>query len=252
MITGKKLESHLEASALIHMIKDETFDFIHDRLEIGDDISELDVQEFMLNRMHAEGLTSDGMKPIVAITKNAAEPHHEAKHDLLTRGELILIDIWARKDTSTEEIYADITWMGYAGNKEELPKEYSNLFELLVNARKAALNTLQKKGVRAWEVDKATRAVIQEAGHGQAFLHRTGHPIDTAVHGKGYTIDSCIQKKDEHVFGTGDLFSIEPGIYYPGKIGLRSEIDVLLHFVPGEESKLVVTGPEQKEIHCLF
>ncbi len=253
MIRGPQLESHFEAGALLHMLKDEAFDYIRDALLAHTIITERDVQRFLLERMHAEGLTMDGMQPIVAITKNAAEPHHEATHDEIRKGELVLIDIWARKADFEENIYADITWMAYTGTTHELPKEYAELFSLLVQAREAALHALQKKGARAWEVDAACRAVLEKAGHGDAFIHRTGHPIDTAVHGKGYSIDS-VRKKEEHVFSAGDLFSIEPGIYYPEKIGLRSEIDVAL-LLSGEEkekTQLMVTGPVHLTITCLF
>ncbi|MGZ5024845.1 MAG: M24 family metallopeptidase, partial [Chthoniobacterales bacterium] len=93
------------------------------------------------------------------------------------------------------------------------------------------------------EVDDACRAVVEKAGYGQYFIHRTGHSIGEEVHGNGVNIDN-FETRDSRRITPGVCFSIEPGIYLKGKFGVRSEIDVYVR-----EKDIDVTGqPIQTEI----
>jgi Xaa-Pro dipeptidase len=117
------------------------------------------------------------------------------------------------------------------------------------DARDAAIALVQervKRGapVRGAEVDDASRSVLESRGFGRYFTHRTGHSIDPRdLHGSGPHIDN-LESRDERLLIPGVAFSIEPGVYVPGEIGMRSEVNVYL--VPGEA---VVTPTEyQREL----
>ena len=104
------------------------------------------------------------------------------------------------------------------------------------------------KEVRGYEVDAAARKVIEKAGYGIYFIHRTGHSITTDLHGSGAHMDN-FETKDERLLLPSTSFSIEPGIYLPGKFGIRSEIDVFIT----KEGKVTQTGKEkQKEIIAIL
>ena len=94
-----------------------------------------------------------------------------------------------------------------------------------------------------YEVDDACRRVVQQAGYGELFVHRTGHSIGQEVHGNGVNIDN-LETKDERRLIPGICFSIEPGIYMPGKMAVRTEINVFI--TPSH--KVVVAGEEQQDL----
>ncbi len=96
---------------------------------------------------------------------------------------------------------------------------------------------------RGWEVDDACRRVIREAGYEQQFLHRTGHFIGEEVHGNGANIDG-LETRDDRRLIPRTCFSIEPGIYLPGRFGIRSELDVYI----SDHEAIVFGQPFQTEI----
>ncbi|HUH13748.1 MAG TPA: M24 family metallopeptidase, partial [Longimicrobiales bacterium] len=101
--------------------------------------------------------------------------------------------------------------------------------------------------VQGYEVDDIVRGVIRERGWGNAFIHRTGHSIDTETHGMGPNIDNLETHETRRLIpGVG--FSIEPGIYLAGEIGLRTEIDVFM----GPDGPEVTTPSPQHEIRALL
>ena len=79
--------------------------------------------------------------------------------------------------------------------------------------------------MRGFEVDDRARAVIVERGYGDFFVHRTGHSIDTRLHGSGPNLDN-LESRDDRLLVEGVGFSVEPGVYLPGEFGVRSEINV--------------------------
>jgi Xaa-Pro aminopeptidase len=97
--------------------------------------------------------------------------------------------------------------------------------------------------VHGWEVDDACRAVVEKAGYGQYFIHRTGHSIGEDVHGNGVNIDN-LETRDERLLVPGVCFSIEPGIYLAGEMAVRSEIDVFI--TPA--GKVDVAGDMQRDL----
>jgi Xaa-Pro aminopeptidase len=142
-----------------------------------------------------------------------------------------------------------MTFVGYVG--PEVPKKLADLFAVVAQARDAAVQLIRSRveagqPIRGFEADDAARAVISKAGYGEAFIHRTGHSIDTRVHGDGANLDN-FETHDARTLVQGAGFSVEPGIYLPGDVGLRSEIDCHI----GKDG-LEVTTPVQKEITPLL
>ncbi len=241
-------KSHQKAGEVMQKVKDDTFKEIADRIKKGEYPSEFDIQQFMHDEMRQNNMTwPDG--PIVAINENAADPHFEPTAEnsfKMKKGDLVLLDLWAKKNTPGS-IYYDITWMGFIG--ETVPEKMADIFAIICNARETAVDLIRerfKKGepIYGWEVDKTCRGVIEKAGYGDYFVHRTGHNIGEEVHGNGVHMDN-LETKDERKLLPGTCFSIEPGIYLPEKkMGFRTEIDVFIT----EEGQINIFGDIQTEI----
>ena len=158
---------------------------------------------------------------------NAARAHYDAPESgslAIVPGALLLLDLWA---TEPGGIYADQTWMASIGAPSDRAIE---LWTIVRSARDAALDLLRERleaGARVTgaEADRAARGVIDAAGHGDRIVCRTGHSIDRmGLHGFGPTIDDT-ESFDTRRIIPGVGFSVEPGIYIPGEIGLRSEVN---------------------------
>ena len=106
--------------------------------------------------------------------------------------------------------------------------------------RTLALPVMQT--IHGWEVDKAVREFITGKGYGRYFIHRTGHSISRDIHGNGANLDN-LETKDDREILPNTCFSVEPGLYFPGEFGVRSEIDMIA--LPG---KAEVTGRIQTEL----
>ena len=244
--------SHCRAAESIQMIKDSVFKEIARRIKAGDNPTEYEIYEYMLELYKQENmLAEDG--PIVAINEHAADPHFEPRKDITTKikeGDLVLLDLWAKKNEQGS-IYYDITWMGYVGT--EVPEKIENIFQIARAGRNAALDLVVKRfaenmPVSGAEVDDACRKVIEDAGYGKYFIHRTGHNIGEEVHGNGCHIDN-LETKDERVIIPGTCFSVEPGIYMPDeKMGFRTEIDVFVT----DEGKVEVSGKQQDKVIAIM
>lgn len=241
-------ESHKVAGEIMQMVKDETFKEVARRIKAGENPREVEIQHFMHNLMRENGMTwEDG--PIVAINEHAADPHFEPTEEnsfAMKEGDLLLLDLWAKKD-EPGGIYYDITWMGFIGT--EVPERIESIFAVARDARNTGLKMVQDRyaageEVAGWEVDDAVRKVIDDAGYGEYFVHRTGHNIGLEVHGNGGHIDN-LETKDERRILPGTCFSIEPGIYMEHeKIGFRTEIDVFVT----DEGAVEVTGAMQDKV----
>ncbi|HEY52565.1 MAG TPA: aminopeptidase P family protein, partial [Caldilineae bacterium] len=183
--TPAQLASHRAAVRICLDAKDAAFAHIAARLRTGIPTTELDIQQFILDRFAESGLDPDH-PPIVAVNGNAGNPHYApspAHHSPIRPGDLILIDLWGKLMDVPDAVFADMTWMGYAG--ENPPAEMRQVFDIVARARDAAIELVERRTaagetLHGWEVDDAARNVIREAGYGDAFIHRTGHSIDTA------------------------------------------------------------------------
>lgn len=241
------LNAHLEDCQQVAAIKDEAFNLIAERLRAGQPLTEFDVQQFILRRFDDEGLFTP-YPPIVSVNAHSGDPHFsptESKHAAINPGDWILIDLWAKR-SGYEYIFADITWVGFAG--PEPPQKHQQVFEVVRQARDTAVTYLQncaEQGVtpQGWQVDDVVRQFITQAGYGDFFFHRTGHSLGPGdnVHGQGVNIDN-LETHDTRRLMPGIGFSIEPGIYLP-EFGVRLEIDVYM-----DNTGPRVTTPIQQEI----
>ncbi|MGE5480772.1 MAG: M24 family metallopeptidase [Chloroflexota bacterium] len=245
-------KSHFEAGEIMQFVKDETFREIGRRIKNGERPKEFEIQSFMHDLMRERGMHWDD-GPIVAINEHAADPHFEPTPENsfeMKEGDLVLLDLWAKK-AQPGAIYYDITWMGFIG--KEVPARIEEIFQIAAKARDAAHQFVasrfeSKTPVHGWEVDDVCRKVIDDAGYGEYFTHRTGHNIGEEVHGNGTHIDN-LETKDEREIIPGSCFSIEPGIYMEEeKIGFRTEIDVFVT----PEGKVEVSGAVQRQVVAIL
>ena len=251
VISEEGYRLHKQAQAKVDTVRRQAFDLIEQKLKRSERLTEYEVQQFILKRFDEEGLTCDGDPPIVGINDHPADPHFcptpENSH-VFKKGQCILIDLWARVKVP-EGIYYDITWCGFTGKNP--PSKYVEIFAIVVQARKRAVEFIRERfaaveNVHGWEVDVACRKVVEAAGFGEKFVHRTGHSIGREVHGNGVNIDN-LETKDERLLLPGLMFSVEPGIYLEGEMAVRTEIDAFIR--PG--GQVEVTGEAQDELIAL-
>jgi len=247
-LSEAQMESHREAGRRLIAVKDALFVALGDELRAGVTLDEYNVvQRFTAIIRHAGLVLAD--PPHVAVNANASNPHYEPtsdNHSPIQRGDLILFDFWAHLPEA-DAIFADYTWMAYAGSRDEIPAHQLEVFEIVRRARDTGIAYVHEqlaKGLRVEgrQVDDVTRAVIADAGYGDYFVHRTGHSIGTVVHGNGANLDNY-ETQDDRVLLSSTCCSMEPGIYLP-EFGIRSEVNLLIH-----ERGVEVTGiPAQEEI----
>ena len=180
---------------------------------IKEGVSEIEIGEAINKHF-----ISEGAKPqfcIVGSGPNGAFPHHHTGNRKVKQGDAVLIDIGGRKGTFP----SDMTRMSVLGHP---PEDYLEIHAIVERAVQAALSAA-RPGVIAKDVDAAARNVITEAGYGEFFVHRTGHGLGIDIHEPPY-----ITATSEVVLDEGMVFSIEPGIYLQGRVGVRLEEIVIL------------------------
>lgn len=245
--SAEHVASHRRAAAAIAQVAKEAFAHAGQRARSGSPIAEHELAGWILNRFAELKLFCDH-GPIVAAGANAANPHYEpsaVSPRLINRGDTLLIDLWAKEPTESG-VYADQTWMASLGKPSARAIEVWNAVRDGRDAAIALVRNRVARGatVRGGEVDDAARDVIRSRGFGEYFTHRTGHSIDPRdLHGSGPHIDN-LETREERLLIPGVAFSIEPGVYIAGDIGMRSEVNVYL--TPGAA---VVTPDEyQREL----
>ncbi|MFQ5754220.1 MAG: M24 family metallopeptidase, partial [bacterium] len=247
--TEEQLQSHVRAAANVDRIKNEAFTLIGEKIKNNESINEFDVHKFILQSLEKEKMVTEE-PPIVAVNANASNPHYAPsanRFSPIQKNDLVLIDLFG-KEKSPHAVYADITWMGFVG--EVVPEKYSRIFNIVIQGRDAGLQLLnetakQGKTIQGWQVDVRVREMIKNAGYGDYFDHRTGHSLNTQLHGNGVNLDS-LETQDAREIIPGLGFTIEPGIYLP-EFGLRSEINVYY-----TEKGAKVYGPIQQEIIAIL
>lgn len=247
--TPEGLASHRRAAEVLAGVARDAFDHLARAVEAGGEVTESALRRRVLDTLAARGCGT-GADCIAATGLNAADPHYEPLGAGATfrRGDVVLLDLWAKE--AEDAIYADQTWMAYLGDR--VPGRVAELWAAVRDGRDAAVDFLRRlwregRPVQGYEVDDAARRVIAERGFGPAFIHRTGHSIDRFTHGMGPNIDN-LETRETRVLIPGIGFSIEPGIYLPGEIGLRSEINVYLR----EDGPEVTPGETQSDIFALL
>ena len=240
--------SHFEAAQLCRAAYDVAFAFIASEIRANGKVLETAVQGRIMEHFADHKMTTYS-PPIVGVGPHSGDPHFDtsvATNLPIERGSFVLIDLWAKMDRP-RSVYADYTRVAYVG--EKVPGEYTKIFNIVATARDAGIKTVRdafaaKKPLMGWEVDDATRAVIEKAGYGDNFTHRTGHNIGQEVHGNGAHIDGLETRDDRRIIPR-TCFSIEPGIYLP-EFGVRSEVDI---YIDAAGTVHVTGGEPQREVH---
>lgn len=244
--TPAQLASHERAAKHIASIAREAIDYAGAMVAAKTPVSEYELKTRILAAFDRAGLETDH-GPDVAASENAANPHYEPRADaprLVVSGDSLLVDLWAREKSNG--VYADQTWMASLGAPSTRAQ---TLWEAVRDARDAAITLLRDRiaagtPVRGAEADDAARAVITSRGFGPQFWHRTGHSIDAReLHGSGPQIDN-LESRDDRILIPGVGFSIEPGIYIPGEIGVRSEVNAFV----GQDSLLITPDNPQRDL----
>lgn len=241
----EQLESHLAAGRAIDRIVCEAFEHAARSVREKTPLTEYDLQQWILRRFAETGMeTEEG--PDIAVNANASDPHYaptREKSSPIREGDLLLLDVWG-KERTPGSVYYDVTWMAYLGAR--VPEKYVKIFNVVRDARDRAVELIRtsvKAGrpLQGWQVDQAARQVVEKAGYGKYFFHRTGHNIGQSVHGNGVNMDGLETFDERHLIPL-TCNSVEPGIYLP-EFGIRSEVDV---YVGEKEAR--VTGAIQSEI----
>lgn len=195
-------------------INDKVMEILQSELKEG--YTEKYYSRFLAEIYEKEGAQGFSFNPILAYGQNAADPHHEPDNNKLKKGDSLVIDIGGVYN----HYCSDMTRTVFFGKEPD--EEHKKIYEIV---KKANLNAIAKvkEGVKFSEIDAAARNLITEAGYGEYFTHRTGHSIGLEIHDKGDVSSINHEEVKE-----GMIFSIEPGIYLPGNIGVRIEDLVLV------------------------
>ena len=241
--TPQQRADHEAAAETIRDIAREAFQRAADAIAAGEPTNEGTLSAWINDRIAQAGFPAQ-VGCIVAVGRTASDPHYAPVGDgeTIAPGELLLIDLWGARPGS---VAADQTWMGMMGPVDGRTRR---IWEAVRDARDAAVSFLQERHaagreVRGFEVDDVTRGLIEARGYGEYFVHRTGHSIDTLLHGSGPNLDN-LETRDDRLIIPGVGFSIEPGVYLPGDIGVRSEINVFW----SDDGPVVTPAEIQREI----
>jgi Xaa-Pro aminopeptidase len=246
--SAEQLDDHRRAASIVAGVARRAFERAADAVRDGAPTTEGALSDWIRGELGGAGLV-DQVDCIVAIGPHAADPHYApvGAGETIERERLLLIDLWGAFEGS---VPADQTWMGLLGAKVD--SRTQEVWEAVRDARDAALDFLRDRhasgaDVRGCEVDQVARTLVRERGYGDYFVHRTGHSIDTDLHGSGPNLDN-LETRDDRLLVPGVGFSVEPGIYFPGEIGIRSEVNV--HW--GGEGPEVTPDEVQAEIFLLL
>jgi Xaa-Pro dipeptidase len=247
--TPEQLKSHLAAGEKIDRIVQGAFQQAARHVREKGNLTEYDLQQWIVGEFASAGIQREE-GPDVAVNANASDPHYgpvAGKSSPIREGDLLLLDVWGKMN-APGSVYYDITWIGFLGAK--VPEKYAKVFRIAREARDKAVDLIvssvaRGKPLQGWQVDKAARDVIEKAGYGKYFFHRTGHSIGESVHGNGANMDGLETHDVRHLIAR-TCTSIEPGIYLP-EFGIRTEVNVYI-----SEHEARVTGAVQQEILALL
>jgi Xaa-Pro dipeptidase len=227
--TDAQLASHLRSAETIAAIARDAVALAGERAGTREPATEHELMLWIRERFDRAGLVTDH-GPSVCAGESSANPHYEPSGErprAIVDGDVLLIDLWA---TEPQGVYADQTWMGFVGTPTARAQE---VWSVVRDARDAAIALVQRgaadgRVLRGADVDDAARQVIAARGFGDRFIHRTGHSIDPrSLHGAGPHLDN-LETREERTLVPGIGFSIEPGVYLPGELGMRSEVNAFL------------------------
>ena len=197
--------------------------------------TELEVERDLRAALLARAPDSSVAFTIVASGPNAALPHHETSGRRLQSGDVVILDFGTREPGG---YLSDITVTCSVGEPSD--PEAHKVYRIVYEAQQAAIRAA-RPGVACEDVDRAARAVIESAGYGEFFVHRTGHGLGLQGHEPPFIVGGSRQVLEE-----GMVFSVEPGIYLPGRFGVRLEVIVA---VTGEGVELINAPSAESLIH---
>ena len=235
---------HMQAAELLREI---ALNALHGAVRrAGTGLTESALQQEVVAAMEGAGMFLT-THPIVGFGPNAANPHYEPRPGAdraLEPDQVVLLDLWGGMREGA--VFADQTWMGFSGSA--VPERVQTVWTTVRDARDAAISRMQGLAasgapVQGYLGDQAARAVIEAAGFGEYFVHRTGHSIDRDLHGSGPHLDDY-ETHDDRAMLPGTGCSVEPGIYLPGDFGVRSEINLYW----GASGIVVTPGERQMEL----
>lgn len=254
--TDEQWQSHKDAEAITTAAFPLVWNFVAASVRDHGFVEEQAVSDVILDHFSKNNLLP-GHPPIVARGVNSALPHYETgtgANSRIKADDVLLVDLWGRLDRE-DTIYSDLTRMAVVSDR--VPSRMVEVFSVATSARDASIKLLKSRfannePIEGWEVDRAGRDVIEAAGFGRFFTHRTGHSITTELHGSGAHMDDLETRETRRILPqTG--FSIEPGIYMPntddGGFGVRTEVNV---FVDKHAAVHVTGGPIQTEVERLL
>jgi Xaa-Pro dipeptidase len=258
-VTSADLVSHFEAvltdaQLATHYVAQKAIDELLAAAwqEIGARARNGGTDEFAMVQYLREGLERANLLwdhgPNVSAGPNSADSHYDAtaaSSRPIRTGDFVLIDIWGKLANDPTAIWYDITWTGVVG-REPTDREHL-IFNTVRNARDASIKAVQEAfaantPIAGYQADDAGRNLIREAGFGEFFTHRTGHNIGPDIHGNGAHLDN-LETHDERLILPNTCFSVEPGLYFMGEFGVRSEVDMITR-----KGKAEVTGRIQTEL----
>ena len=247
VLTEAQIATHYEAQRRLDEILASGWREIGTHIRSNGSTDEYTIVEFLQQAIERAGLITEH-GPNVSVGPNSADSHYEptrASSKPIRSGDFVLIDIWAKLANNPEAIWYDITWTGVV-NREPTEREHL-IFNTVRGARDASIKVVQEafaanQPIAGWQADDASRNIIRAAGLGEWFTHRTGHNIGTVLHGNGAHLDN-LETHDERLLLPNTCFSVEPGLYFPGEFGVRSEVDMI-----ARKGKAEVTGRIQTEL----
>ncbi|MFE6235738.1 M24 family metallopeptidase [Cellulosimicrobium sp. NPDC057862] len=160
---------------------------------------------------------------LVCAGPNGADPHHDAGDRVIEPGDLVVLDFGGLRDGYGSDTTRTVLVEG--GTDDALAAQQREVYDVVRRAQQAGVDAV-RPGATCQDVDRAARAVITDAGYGEYFVHRTGHGIGTTTHEPPYMVEG-----EDRPIEPGMCFSVEPGIYLPGRFGVRIE-DIVVAFPP--------------------
>ncbi len=204
----RKDEGELEAIAEAARLADQVYEWVFERGVVGR--TEREIMLAAHQRMRELGAEDPSFPAIVAAQENSSIPHHESSGRKVAKNELLLIDMGAIVDGYC----SDCTRTAATG---ELDDQAAEVYELVRAAQQTALAAI-RAGVSGRDADAAARDPIAAAGHGQRFGHGLGHGVGLEVHES-----PRLSRRSEEALEAGDVVTVEPGVYLPGRFGVRIE-----------------------------
>lgn len=214
-IRQRKDENEREKMRYASRLNDEAMEMLKTYLRDNNDVSEEEAAKFLSSIYKDLGADGFSFEPIIAFGPNGADPHHGNDSTIAKKGDSVIIDIGCKKDSYCSDMTRTLFY-------REVSEEHRKVYEICKNANLEGIKMV-KPGNTFKMVDDATRKYIEDRGYGKYFTHRTGHSIGIDTHEFG-----DVSSVNEQILEEGMIFSVEPGIYLPGDMGVRIEDLVLV------------------------